>query len=469
MLISKRRTQRLTALFIALVFAAMPFTALGQTPIKYRKNKYTTQQDVELGQQAAREVEKQLPILNDRDSTAYLQDLGRRLVDSMPSQFQHPEFRYYFKIVDARDINAFALPGGPMYVNRGMIEMAQSEGELAGVMAHELSHVALRHGTAQQTKATSGKATLITLGSIIGGAVLGGEAGAQLGAVGAAAYLLKFSREYETEADVLGAQMMAQAGYDPADLANVFKTIEQQSGGSGGTPGFLSSHPNPKDRYERIQKERQLLRISPNPIRQTRELARTQERFRAMPRARTMEEIGKSGSGNTGGEGQANDRYSANVQLPSTRYRTENNNVFSITLPDNWENAGGDQSSTSYAPAGAFGSQGITHGILIGLAKTQNRDLAAATDEYLQGVLQGNSYLRQSGRPERGSLANRTAYGTTLSGTSPITGRTEVVVAYTMQTRNGDLFYLVTVVPENQQRNYSRAFTAIRNSLRINE
>ena len=87
----------------------------------------------------------------------------------------------------------------------------------------------------------------------------------------------------------------------------------------------------------------------------------------------------------------------------------------------------------------------------------------------LQGVLQGNSYLRQSGRPERGSLANRTAYGATLSGTSPITGRTEIVVAYTMQTRNGDLFYLVTVVPENQQRNYSRAFTSIRNSLRINE
>ncbi len=469
MLKTNRQARSLAAFFVAVIFAVTPLAALGQTPIKYRKNKYTIQQDVELGQQAAREVEKQLPILNDRDSTAYLQDLGRRLVDAMPSEFQHQEFRYYFKLVDARDINAFALPGGPMYVNRGMIESAQSEGELAGVMAHELSHVALRHGTAQVTKQQSFKSTAITLGSIIGGAVLGGEAGAQIGAVGAAAYGLKFSREYETEADILGARMMAQAGYDPMDLANVFKTIEQQGGG-GNTPGFLSSHPNPKDRFERIQKERALLRVSSNPIRQTRELARTQERFRALPRARTMEEIAKSGGGNTGGgEGQNGGKYSANVQLPSTRYRTENNNVFSISLPDNWENAGGDQTSSTYAPAGAYGNEGITHGIVIGLARTQNRDLAAATDEYLQGVLQSNTYLRQRTAPERGTLANRTALGTTLNGTSPVTGRTEIVVVFTMQKKSGELLYLLTVVPETQQSSYSSAFTAIRRSLRIND
>jgi Zn-dependent protease with chaperone function len=458
------------ASFLALAIFALPFSVFGQTPIKLRKNKFTIQQDIELGQQAARDAERQLPILNDRDSTAYLQDLGRRLVDAMPPQFQQPEFRYYFKIVNARDINAFALPGGPMYVNRGMIESAQSEGELAGVMAHELAHVALRHGTAQVTKQQSAKTTLITLGSIIGGAVLGGEAGAQVGAVGAAAYVLKFSREYETESDILGAQMMARAGYDPMDLANVFKTIEQQSRG-GGAPGFLSSHPNPKDRFERIQKERNLLRISPNPIRQTRELARTQERFRALPGARTMEEISKGNSGSQGGgrEGQGNATYSNNVQLPSTRYRTENNNAFSVTLPDNWENIGGSQSEAAFSPRGAYGNQGLTHGVLIGLARTQNRDLASATEEYVQGVLQNNAYLRQRNSPERGSMAGRNAYGTLLSGTSQITGRTEIVTIFTTQTRNGDLFYLITVVPENEQRNYSRAFEDVRRSLRIND
>jgi predicted Zn-dependent protease len=181
MLTMKKRAQSLVALLMAAAVFAVPLTALGQTKIKYRKNKYSVQQDVELGQQAAREAEKQLPILNDTQSTAYLQDVGRRLVDSIPYEFQQAEFRYYFKVVNARDINAFALPGGPMYVNRGMIEMAQSEGELAGVMAHELAHVALRHGTAQVTKQQSAKTTLITLGSIIGGAIVAGEAGAQRG------------------------------------------------------------------------------------------------------------------------------------------------------------------------------------------------------------------------------------------------------------------------------------------------
>src|SRR6185436_14830235 len=134
--------------------------------------------------------------------------------------FQHREFEYYFKVVEAREINAFALPGGPMYVNTGMILAAKREGEMAGVMSHELAHVALRHGTAQATKA----APYQTLGALgqIGGAILGGALGGILGQgsqMGVGVYLLRFSREYETEADVLGAQIMARAGYNPRDLA----------------------------------------------------------------------------------------------------------------------------------------------------------------------------------------------------------------------------------------------------------
>src|SRR5439155_17794952 len=95
----------------------------------------------------------------------------------------HPEFDYRFTWVNARDINAFALPGGPMYINRGMIEAAHNEGELAGVMAHELSHVALRHATAQATKQSSFGSQARTLALILGGAALGGQGGAQLGQV----------------------------------------------------------------------------------------------------------------------------------------------------------------------------------------------------------------------------------------------------------------------------------------------
>ena len=229
----------------------MPISVVAQTQIKLHSNKYKVSDDVKLGRQAAAEVEKQLPILNDSEVTSYVSRVGERLVNSIPQEFQHPEFQYYFKIVNARDINAFALPGGPMYVNRGMIEAARSEGEMAGVMAHEMSHVAFVTVRRRRQRRRS----MVLLAGIlgIGGQILGGPAGAaaQIAGQGVGVYFLKFSREYETEADILGAQIMAGAGYDPRDLANMFRTIEQQGGGSSG--GFLSSHPSPSDRYARIQ------------------------------------------------------------------------------------------------------------------------------------------------------------------------------------------------------------------------
>ena len=116
-------------------------------------------------------AEQQYPILRDASITNYIATVGDRLVDAIPAEFQHPEFRYTFKVVNASDINAFALPGGPMFVNRGMIEAARNEGEMAGVMAHEISHVALRHATAQQTKVNSPLNQILGIGAILGGAV----------------------------------------------------------------------------------------------------------------------------------------------------------------------------------------------------------------------------------------------------------------------------------------------------------
>src|SRR5207237_10898837 len=142
----------------------------------YHPNKYMPRGDVRVGRQAAGEAELQLPVLRDAEVTAYVESGGQRLVAAIPPEFQHPEFRYYFKVINARDINAFALPGGPMFVNRGMIEAARTEGEMAGVMAHELSHVALRHGTAQATKAQKyqvGAGVAGIVGSILGGPGLG--------------------------------------------------------------------------------------------------------------------------------------------------------------------------------------------------------------------------------------------------------------------------------------------------------
>jgi predicted Zn-dependent protease len=207
---TKQHRRVLTVLVLSLTLAG-PLSA--QTKIVPPNNKYSVADDVKLGREASGEVRKELPMLNDNRVDEYVEDIGRKLVAAIPPEFRHPEFQYSFDVVDQREINAFALPGGPMYLNRGMIEAAKTEGEVAGVMAHEISHVALRHGTAQATKGQK-----FQIGSVLGqiaGAVIGGTAGsiiAQGSQFGLGAYFLKYGREYETQADILGAQILARAG-----------------------------------------------------------------------------------------------------------------------------------------------------------------------------------------------------------------------------------------------------------------
>src|SRR5262252_9472258 len=184
------------------------------TRITAPKNSYNPADDVKVGMEAAAQIRRELPLLPENGEVdAYVERVGNTLAASIPPEFRHAEFHYEFSVVNAKDINAFALPGGPMYVNRGMIEAAHTEGEMAGVMAHELSHVALRHGTAQATKAQKyqvGAGIAGILGTIVGGPALG-----QLAEAPFAVHFLKFSRQYETEADLLGARIMSRAGYDP--------------------------------------------------------------------------------------------------------------------------------------------------------------------------------------------------------------------------------------------------------------
>ena len=212
-----------------------------------------------MGRRAEAELRGKVPMVRDAGTERYVARIGERLVAAIPARLRHPQFRYTFQVVDRRDINAFALPGGPIFVNRGMLEAARNDGEVAGVIAHEISHVALRHATAQATKGQKFQFGAIAgqiLGSMIGGRT--GAAISQGSQIGLGAYVLKYSREYEREADLLGAQIMARAGYDPRDMANMFRTIAQRSGNGG--PEWLTDHPNPANRYEAINREAALLR-----------------------------------------------------------------------------------------------------------------------------------------------------------------------------------------------------------------
>ncbi|CAN5731455.1 hypothetical protein BH20ACI4_BH20ACI4_07460 [soil metagenome] len=447
-----------------------PIASVAQTRVEMPKNKYKVQDDVKIGREASQEVEKQFPILNDYQATQYVENVGERLVRAIPPQFQQPAFDYRFKVVNARDINAFALPGGPMYVNRGMIEAAKSEGEMAGVMAHEISHIALRHATAQQTKLNNPLNQILGIGAILGGAILGGQTGAAIGQTLAAGYFLRYSRDYERQADTLGAQIMARAGYDPRDLANMFRTIEGQSGGNR-APEWLSSHPDPGSRYQNINREAQLLRISPGEATQdTRAFQNTQARLRRLPQAPTMAEIERNAQNGRSTQSPTNNgRYDRNVPFPSSRVqRYTSGNWISLNYPSNWR-ALEEQSQVWLTPDGAYGKDGITHGTLIGIANTRNNNLDQATEDYVNGILQANNYLRRQTNFSRTTISGRQGYYTTLSGRSPVTGETENATVYTTQLRNGQLFYIVAVSPADEASRYNYAFRNLIRSIRLND
>jgi hypothetical protein len=465
---------RVMAMLAAFAIFAMPVSVFTQTKITYHSNKYKPADDVKVGRQAASEVEQQMPILNDAQTTNYVSRVGMRLVSAIPPEFQHPEFQYYFKVINASDINAFALPGGPMYVNRGMIEAARNEGEMAGVMAHELSHVALRHGTAQASKAQKYGLLAGILG--IGGQIIGGPAGAaaQVAGQGVGVYFLKFSREYETEADILGSQIMARAGYDPHDLANMFQTIERQSGGGGG--GFMSSHPSPANRYARINQEASYLRIV-NPVRDSREFAQVQARLRGMGRAPSMQEIARSGqrypngetTGNTGN--YPNNPPGGRVGYPSTQYQSysEFGGALRVSVPNNWRELGGNN-SVWFSPEGAYGqfqNQVVyTHGVSFGVFQPQSSNLQQATNEFLNS-LGGN--LRQQSGYQRTTIAGRTGLSMALNNVNEATGQAEIITVVTTQLRNGQLFYMIAVAPSNDFNSFQSAFRNILRSVQLND
>jgi predicted Zn-dependent protease len=239
---------------IALAFVFAMVIALAQicwadarTPVKPGWNLFTPDQDIQIGQQASARIGRQVLLLNDTRVDDYLDGLGKRLASYAPGY----KFPYQYRCVNDENINAFALPGGFIYINRGVIEAADDEAQLAGVMAHETSHVALRHGTNQVSKAEAWRIPLGLLGAA-------GGLGGLIGQVGAGftlnSIILKYSRDDEMQADVLGTQILYDAGYDPRALAQFFEKIEAESKGKEPAQ-FFSDHPNPGNRIGRIDEE----------------------------------------------------------------------------------------------------------------------------------------------------------------------------------------------------------------------
>ena len=215
-------------------------------------NLFSKEQDVQLGKESAAEVEKKMKVVDSPELQAYIGTVGKKLTSSADAG----EFPYSFKVVVDKSINAFALPGGPMYIHTGLLAAADNESQMAGVMAHEVSHVALRHGTNQASKQQMLQLPAMLASQATGSGGMLGTLSALGINLGANSVLLKFSRGAETEADLLGTRLMHNAGYNPAELANFFRKLEAEGGNQNKlVEMFMASHPNPGNRVQAVQKE----------------------------------------------------------------------------------------------------------------------------------------------------------------------------------------------------------------------
>src|SRR5688500_15888874 len=329
-------------------------------------NLFSVQQDVDLGRQSAAEVEKQLPILNDARTNTYL----TRIVSRLAAQSPGTKYPYTIKAVNATEINAFALPGGPMYVHRGLITTAKNEAELAGVLAHEMSHVILRHGTEQASKAYLGQAGLSLLGGLVGKR---GSTSSQIinavGGFGLNAAFLKFSRSDELEADALGAELMAKSGYDPIAMATMFATLRAEQGRDPSKlDKFFSSHPPPADREARIRTLASSLGTG-GSLQVVGNFPAIQSRLGGMTASATTNQPTYTTS--TGTVVQPNETVTINVPAPSatfTRFR-HGNDFFTVDHPNNWRTYQSGH-AVSIAPEGGVvelsnGQPNLLYGVIV--------------------------------------------------------------------------------------------------------
>jgi Zn-dependent protease with chaperone function len=435
------------------------------------------QQQQQLGLQAMGEVYKQMPVLPDSSpETQYVQHLGRKLAGVIPADRSWP---YQFHVIPATDINAFALPGGPIFVNIGTITAADNEAQLAGVLAHEMSHVYMQHSAKQAPKATTAQIIAGLAGAVLPQSGLGnlGRMGIQ---IGAGTMLMKYSRGDEAQADSVGAIIMYRAGYNPQAMADFFETLQKKYGGGG--PQFLSDHPNPGNRTASVQREIQNWPRK-NYVSNSPEFASTKQdatRVKAYSaqeiangaKAGTWEQQNRknnvvpasgstssnqgSGAGSGSGSGSGTGEEATDVAFkqikPSGNFAQHEGQGYTVSYPDNWK-VNGDQNTTIIAPPSGASDTGIAYGVVLGTRpESGGSSLDDATRQLADGLAQDNPGMKVSGEPKNIDVNGTQGRSLELLGNSPLqlNGKPlperDLLVA--VPRAQGGLVYLVFISPD---------------------
>lgn len=444
------------------------------------------QQQEQIGLQAVGEVYKQMPVLPDSSpETQYIRQLGNKLTSVIPQQYSWP---WQFHVVQEKDINAFALPGGPMFVNIGTITAAENEAQLAGVMAHEMAHVYMQHSAKQMSKSmwTQGLAGLA-------GAILGGSSSVWAGLaragiqIGAGTIMMKYSREDEAQADAVGAIILYKAGYNPQAMADFFRKLAAQGGSS--VPQILSDHPNPGNREAAIQKE---VANWPSKRYQTNSAAFQKARQQAATvKAYTAQEIAdgaKSGrwaqqnqkggavvptTAQTGNNGQQ-PQTSAGLSLPEVRpsgsFRSLNLGFMSMQYPSNWQESGDQQSQVTIAPSAGVSGNAISYGVVVNAAQPpsgQSMSIDQMTNAIVQNLIQTNQGMQAAGKPQSINVNGVTGRSVDLIGTSPIQGQRERDWLVTLPRNDGSFLFMVFISPERDFDSLRPTYEQMLKSVRL--
>jgi len=452
-----RQYRNLAAGFAILVLVSVQWAFPQRTQLKPGRNLFSPQQDVELGRQVAQDAEQKLPMLNDSRVDDYLNRLGKKLAANAPGE----KYPYQFKCVNDASINAFALPGGFLYVNRGTIEAADNEAELAGVIGHEIGHVALRHGTNQATKQYLAQFPLAILGGVLGSNSFGSIL-AQMGtAFTLNSVLLKYSRNDERQADLLGAQILYDSGYDPRYLATFFDKLETRQRGSD----FFSSHPNPENRIQTINAE--ISRLGPGNAGGTNNSAdfrKIQQRLKSLPPAPEAGSIQDQGR-------DSGVRSQGRPARPSSRYQGFSVDNMNVRHPDNWE-AFGESRAFTLAPRGGIVESGnaeaLAYGAIMSVYQPSSGSrpgLKEASDQLVRELQSSNSAMRLSNDRGQIRVDGQPALSRIFINNSPLSGR-EMDWMVTVLRPEG-LVYFIFVAPEQEFGDYQRAFEEILDSVRF--
>ncbi|HUK30127.1 MAG TPA: M48 family metallopeptidase [Candidatus Acidoferrum sp.] len=456
-----------------------PSAFADRTQIKPGVNMFSTDDDVRMGQKLAADAEAKLPMLNDLKVDGYLNRLGAKLAAYAPG----PAFAYEFHCVNAEQLNSFALPGGFVFVNRAIIEQSSNEAQLAGVMAHEISHVALRHGTNQATKKEMGTGIVGIAGAIIGGGILTNLASQISGSLAESVVLLKYSRTSEDQADILGTQILFDAGYDPRAMAQFFEKIEAESKGRQ-RPEFFSNHPIPAHRIDRVTDE--IDNMGGLPENYKTDSADFREIRRYILSLPAAPEKGDRGIFAEPRDPAAVGSISADSSVPSTKVAKLPSSPASADFPDSTEYVGdtfalrhpeswkltGSGDMTKIVPLGrlvkdANGNPATTVGIITDNFPVNPEDEGAtiglATDAYLAGIRERNPSLTILGEGEAIQVDGLAAIAMKLSADSPLGGNETRLLITVLK---GDrLISFVVFAPANDYAGYEDTFKQIISSI----